>query len=82
MVRNVAVGRPRNRHVQPSQALEVEPDPLKVDVGSVTDLSEICAWLGTYRERLRLAKGEEREQLAAGVQILSNHFRQRRAELA
>jgi hypothetical protein len=80
VVSNVAVG--RNRHVQPSQALEVEPDPLKVDVGSVIDLSEICAWLGTYRERLRLAKGEDREQLAVGVQILSNHFRQRRAELA
>jgi hypothetical protein len=75
MVRNVAVGKP-------FQAPEVEPDPLKVDVGSVTNLSEICAWLGTYRERLRLAKGEDREQLAASVEILSNHFLQRRAELA
>jgi hypothetical protein len=34
-----------------------------------TDLGEICAWLGTYRERLRAARAAELGHLEANVNL-------------
>ncbi len=51
-------------------------------VDSVTDLGEICDWLGTYRERLREARDEDRQQLANGVMRWTVRYQQRRSELA
>ena len=51
-------------------------------VGSVDDLAEISSWLGTYKERLRLARAEEREGLASDVHRWDSRLKERRAELA
>ncbi len=45
-------------------------------------LDEICAWIGTFQERLRIAHETERPGLAARVKELEARYRQRRAELA
>jgi outer membrane PBP1 activator LpoA protein len=51
-------------------------------VDSVTDLAEICGWLGTYRERLRKARDEDRQQVTNGVTRWTVRYQQRRSELA
>lgn len=47
-----------------------------VYVPAIDSLEEICGWLGTFRERLRLARADERPLVAATVP------QQRRAELS
>jgi hypothetical protein len=49
---------------------------------SVTDLAEISEWLGTFRERLREAREEDRQQLADHVTRWTVRYQQRRSELA
>ncbi len=51
-------------------------------VESMESLEEISEWLGTFRERLRIAREHERRQVAAVVQELEAHYRRRRGELA
>jgi hypothetical protein len=46
------------------------------------DLEEISSWLGTYKERLRRARAEEREGLVGDVRKWDDRLAQRRAELA
>jgi hypothetical protein len=59
------------------------PTPsIEVQVTSIDSLSEICAWLGTFRERLRLVRSDERAYVAGMVQQLEAAYQQRRAELA
>jgi hypothetical protein len=48
----------------------------------IDSLEEITLWLGTFRERLRMARAGERDQLEAVVDRLEDHYRQRRAELS
>lgn len=45
-------------------------------------LEEITAWLGTFGERLRLAREHEREHIMATLDELNVQYRRRRAELA
>jgi hypothetical protein len=49
---------------------------------TITDLGEISDWLGTYRERLREARDEDRQQLTSGVTRWTVRYQQRRSELA
>jgi hypothetical protein len=71
--------RPTQRsRVQQARSLRVAPMALRL----VTDLDEICEWLGTYRERLRLARPEERSELSSHVRQWSDRLQQRGAELA
>jgi hypothetical protein len=56
--------------------------PAAPETRLVTDLEDICRWLGTYQERLRLAHADERVELAGHVHRWSNRLRERRAELA
>ena len=63
------------------------PDPESrlqpaMPIGSVDDLAEISSWLGTYKERLRLARAEERESLVTDVHRWDSRLKERRAELA
>jgi len=51
-------------------------------IDSVDDLAEISSWLGTYKERLRLARVEERAGLATDVHRWDSRLKERRAELA
>ena len=53
-----------------------------VRIDSVDDLAEISSWLGTYKERLRVARADERQSLASDVRQLDSRLSQRRAELA
>jgi hypothetical protein len=45
-------------------------------------LEEISGWLGTFRERLRQAREEERAGVMAMVQLLEARYHLRRAELS
>jgi hypothetical protein len=53
-----------------------------VFVPAIDSLDEIAGWLGTFRERLRLASTEERAEVVVVVEQLEARFRQRRAELS
>ena len=55
---------------------------LEVYVPAIDSLEEICGWLGTFRERLRLARVEERPVVAAMVEQLEVRYQVRRAELS
>lgn len=56
--------------------------PTDVYVAAIDSLEEICGWLGTFRERLRMARGDERPQMVAVVNELEARYRVRRAELS
>lgn len=49
---------------------------------TIDSLEEICSWLGTFRERLRQARDEERAKVALAVQQLEARYQYRRAELS
>lgn len=51
-------------------------------VPSLDSLEEISGWLGTFRERLRLARSEEHESVAGVVVELEARYVLRRAELS
>jgi hypothetical protein len=51
-------------------------------VPSIDSLEEICGWLGTFRERLRVARDEERAAVATVVNQLEARYQLRRAELS
>ena len=52
------------------------------NIDRMESLEEIAAWLGTFSERLRLAREHEREEIAGTLGQLHRHYRRRRAELA
>ena len=60
---------------------QLQEDPLP-NVESMTDLVEISVWLGTYRERMRIARSEDQQELANNVKRWDDRMLQRRAELA
>ena len=60
---------------------EVQSQPT-APIDSFDDLEEISSWLGTYKERLRLARAEERQTVAGDVERWDSRLRQRRGELA
>jgi hypothetical protein len=51
-------------------------------VPTIDSLDEICEWLGTFRARLRAARGEDRAGAAAMIQKLEARYQTRRAELS
>jgi len=63
----------------PKAESRLQPSPA---TGTVDDLAEISSWLGTYKERLRLARADEREGLASDVHRWDSRLKERRAELA
>ena len=54
----------------------------EVHIPAIDSLEEICGWLGTFRERLREARIEERPHFAAVVEQLEARYLTRRAELS
>ena len=57
------------------------PDTLP-HVPSLENLDEITVWLGTFRERLRIAHPKDQPKLDATMKELETHYRRRRAELS
>src|SRR5438477_2140 len=55
---------------------------LQLYVPAIDTLEEICGWLGTFRERLRVAHTDERADVAAVVLELEARYQTRRAELS
>jgi hypothetical protein len=55
---------------------------LEVYVPAIDSLEEICGWLGTFRERLRLARADEHADVSATIHQLEARYRVRRAELS
>lgn len=51
-------------------------------VPGLDSLDEICGWLGTFRERLRQARGDELGSVELTIQRLEARFQHRRAELS
>jgi hypothetical protein len=51
-------------------------------VPTIDSLEEICGWLGTFQERLRAARTEERGEVAAVLSQLEARYQRRRAELS
>ena len=51
-------------------------------VPAIDTLEEICGWLGTFRERLRMAHIDQRADVAAVVVQLEARYQTRRAELS
>lgn len=62
-----------------SGSAELAADPI---VESLDNLEEICGWLGTFRERLRIARLEDRARMTVLLDSLEARLRQRRAELS
>ena len=62
---------------RPSQAQTRMPS-----IDKIESLEEITHWLGTFSERLRLAREHERDNIAATLKELETQYRRRRAELA
>ena len=55
----------------PDMLLHIEPrEPRRITV-----------WLGTFRERLRIAHPKDQPQLDATMKEVETHYRRRRAEL-
>ncbi len=57
------------------------PDAL-LHITSLENLDEITVWLGTFRERLRIAHPKDQPKLDATMKELETHYRRRRAELS
>jgi hypothetical protein len=55
---------------------------LEVYVPAIESLEEISGWLGTFRERLRVARIEDQTQVAQVVKQLEARYQMRRAELS
>jgi len=51
-------------------------------VQAIDGLEEICGWLGTFRERLRIAHVEEQPGIALVIQQLEARYVTRRADLS
>ena len=59
------------------------PSPSSLPLVTTLDsLEEISGWLGTFRERLRQARADERSTVAAVVEQLEARYVWRRAELS
>ena len=71
----------RTKTTKPSAGKRPRPDTLPA-VPSLESLDEISAWLGTFRERLRMARQKDRPKLDATMNELETHYRRRRAELS
>jgi hypothetical protein len=71
-IRSAGVGNDR-----PSEGPPVEPY-----VATLDSLEEISSWLGTFRERLRLARTEDRPQMTAMIDELQTRYVVRRSELS
>ena len=54
----------------------------EVFVPAIDSLEEISGWLGTFRERLRQARVEDRPAVVATLQELEARYQMRRAELS
>lgn len=59
-----------------------EVRPLEPNVAALDSLEEISSWLGTFRERLRLARSEDRPQVVALIDELQTRYAIRRGELS
>jgi hypothetical protein len=56
--------------------------PVEPYVQALDSLEDISGWLGTFRERLRQSRTEERPDLASVVERLEARYMVRRAELS
>jgi hypothetical protein len=57
-------------------------EPIQPYVPGLESLEDISGWLGTFRERLRQARTEERPAVASVVEQLEARFVLRRGELS
>jgi hypothetical protein len=67
-----------------SNARATDPPEAHIAQGieRLDSLEEITHWLGTFSERLKVAREHERAQVAGVVRRLEARYKRRRAELA
>jgi len=71
------------KRTKPRKRSEVRPVPdMPLHLTSLENLDEITAWLGTFRERMRIAHRKDQPELDATMKELESHYRRRRAELS
>ena len=78
----VAVGGRPGKAGDAAEIITASPRSPSIDVHRIESLEEICGWLGTYRERLLVARDHDRLEVTTVVNQLDARYRQRRAELA
>jgi hypothetical protein len=71
----------RTKTARPSKVSPPLADTLP-HVPNLENLDEITVWLGTFRERLRIAHPKDQPKLDATMKELEAHYRRRRAELS
>ena len=71
----------RAKTPRPSEGRRQLSDTLP-SAASLDGLEEITVWLGTFRERLRIAHAKDRKTLEATMKELEAQYRRRRAELS
>ena len=54
----------------------------QAEVATIDSLDDLTGWLGTFRERLRVAARPDRDAVEVLVEHLETRYRQRRAELS
>lgn len=73
----------RGRHEVVSKKNLDATGPLTLEeVATIDSLEDLCGWLGTFRERLRVASGSEHETVQLTVEHLESRVRQRRSEVS
>lgn len=65
-----------------ARATEPLEPPVVHGIERLDSLEEITHWLGTFSERLKIAREHERAQIAGVVRRLEARYKRRRAELA
>jgi hypothetical protein len=71
----------RTKTPRPSKMRPPLPDT-PPHIASLENLDEITVWLGTFRERLRIAHPKDQPKLDTTMRELETHYRRRRAELS
>jgi len=67
---------PRGRRpIQPAASISLP------GIATLDSLEEISGWLGTYRQRLKIARSDEQLQVGTVVSQLESRMQLRRAEL-
>ncbi len=76
-----AIALNRTKTARPSKVRPPLPVTLP-HVPTLENLDEITVWLGTFRERLRIAHPKDRPKLEATMKELETQYQRRRTELS
>lgn len=80
--RSKGEGVPRPRHeIVSKKNLDATGPLTPAEAATIDSLEDLCGWLGTFRERLRIASTKD-QTVELTAEHLEARYRQRRAELS